>query len=150
MLQHVADSTVTAARAVADTTLRHEIFRRFDALAAKTGVAVEYLWGVLVRQAYAEFAIGTIWFLIWGTAAFITIRNAKKSWASGLENADTEKRWRDSDSIQVTFWTIVAVICTIGFLFASSGFATGVGYLVNPDYFAFERAAQFIFGPKGH
>lgn len=149
MIQQVADSALSAARAIQDTTLRHEIFRRLDAFAAKTGVAVEYLWTVLVRQAYAEFAISLVWFIIWAIALTVTVKGCRRSWEAGFTGKTQRGVWTDSDSIRATIWTIATVVAVAGFFITASGFAHGVGYLINPDYFAFERAAQFIFGSGG-
>ena len=51
-----------------DTTLQDEILQRVDALAESLGTTAEYLWSVLVRDAFVRGLVGAI---VCGVAAIV-------------------------------------------------------------------------------
>lgn len=69
--------------------LQKQIFERLDAMAAKLGVAAQYLWATLVRQSYVEGFTYLFVYLLWGCTAWQFFRslsdsNEKKSFVFGI------------------------------------------------------------------
>lgn len=137
------DSTLAQTLAQhADSTIRQQVITRIDALGQKLGVAVDHIWSVLVRQAYAEAAMRTAFFLVAVTAAVFLYKLAHRWWAEGADGND------ESDFVLQVGATLITVATTITLITATVMFIHGIGYVVNPEYFAFERVAEFL-GAKG-
>src|SRR5258706_10323245 len=111
----------------ADSSLRQQIFTRIDLLGQKLGIAAAHIWGVLVRQAYAPAAMNIVWFIFMLIGARWIAKWARQLWnAKGLEEGTGG------------FLAGGLVICySVLFIFATSAFIDAIGYLVNPEYFAF-------------
>lgn len=59
--------------------LQKQIFERLDVMAAKLGVAAQYLWGTLVRQSYVEGFTYLFVYLLWGCTAWQFFRELRGS-----------------------------------------------------------------------
>lgn len=144
MTQQALDSLRHAVTQAADSSLRAQVFSRLDLLGQKLGVAAEYLWRVLVRQAYAEAGMNIANFVIAGLVAWFVWSHFFKAW----ERMRGSKSLGDDfvDGGPVIAWGVGAVAVTIWFVVGIGDGVTAVGYLMNPEYFALQQAAKFVFG----
>lgn len=140
MLLQSFDSIKNSVVQIADSTLRQQIFSRIDLVGEKLGVAVEHIWSVLVRQAYAEAAISFVWLLTWLVGLYFCRRWHAWAWS--------DKNNLDGDGEEVVqVFSVITMMLTIvlGLVLVLPNVAHSVGYIVNPEYFAFKRAAELIF-----
>lgn len=105
-----------------------QVMQRIDALAAKLGVVGEHLWEVLVRQAYITGATNLF------HAAFVAVVVAAYfKWVVPWANAGGhyDERWIGAGlaGAALTVWTIIAFLLALD----------GVGYILNPEYFALRK-----------
>ena len=121
----------------ADSSLRQQIFTRIDLLGQKLGIAAAHIWAVLVRQAYAQAAMNIVWFVIMLIGAHWIAKWARQIW-----NADHLE-----DGTGGFLAGMLVIGYSIAFLFATSAFIDAVGYLINPEYFAFNTIMSWIKGP---
>lgn len=124
-----------AVQAVADTSLRAEVFSRIDAIGAKLGVAANHLWPVLVRQSYADAAID----LVLGTT-FALVAFRCYSWLPGL--------WKKSDGDDVYFMGVC--LSTLGLVAATVAvvvcLSQAAGRFINPEYYALQSVLDVLRG----
>ena len=128
---------VDQAVAVADTTLRGQIFSRIDVIGAKLGVAANHLWPVLVRQSYAYAWMDVVGALV---AAVIVAR--LYSWIPTVwKKADNDDGYFFA-SVFVIAGTIggsaITVICLLG----------AVGRFVNPEFYALRSVVEMLTRAK--
>lgn len=122
----------------ADSSLRQQIFTRIDLLGQKLGIAAAHIWGVLVRQAYAQAAMNIVWFIIMLIGMHWIAKWARQLWNS--ENLE--------EGAGGFLSALVVVGYGITFIFATSAFIDAVGYLINPEYFAFNSITSWIKNPS--
>lgn len=124
--------------------LRQQIFTRLDALSTKLGVAAEHVWNVLIRQAYAEAGMSFANLLFALIVLFVICGWVKKSW--GKPGTEKTAYGNTCLSEEQLFYRIISacalVIVVIWSIVALSWAIDGVGYLINPEYFALKS----IFG----
>lgn len=118
----------------ADSSLRQQIFTRIDLLGQKLGIAAAHIWAVLVRQAYAQAAMNTLFFIMCLISLYWVNKWSRKLWAT------------DEEGLQ-----FLSVILVVGFgittIVAAVSFIDAVGYIINPEYFAFNTIMEWIKGP---
>jgi hypothetical protein len=94
-------------------------------LAAKMGTTVEYLWEVLVRQAYITGSVNIFFALFMLSAVAAALLVAHKM----------TKKWKDSSDRAMVF----LVIITVGLFFSIGAtilLYEGIIALANPEYWA--------------
>ena len=110
------------------------------ALAMKLGTTVEYLWGVLVKQAPISGVTDLLLIGIWVTLATL--------WVRFVINKTTRPKTPDRGSREYPEWegeakffawlsVFVAVGVTV--LAVSSSIPTAIAALFNPEYWAFRQ-----------
>lgn len=118
--------------------VKDEVFSRLDLLAAKLGVAVEYLWEVLISQASVE-VLETILLCV-----FTTIFVALYQWGLRVYI----KMWDDTDVNTFTFLSIMSVIGGILVVIFSATAISGLlqlpTLLMNPEYWALEQMRDLV------
>lgn len=107
-----------------------EILKRIDALAEKLGVASEHVWGVLVKQAVLEGAIGLSLWVIATVGLSLTARFVTKEL---LEMAKYKEDRLFGTVVPAVFVFILVGIPGITLL------STWIGKIANPEYYAFQE-----------
>lgn len=109
-----------------------ELLKRLDALAAKLGVAAQYLWSVLLRQAQVEawkdIVEGSIWAvvaIVSGIMLVTTIRRESKK--------DGYDGWMPEPIILAIAATIFLLV---GIVVAGCLLDSAIDPLFNPGYWA--------------
>lgn len=97
-------------------------------LGQRFGATGEFLWHVLIRQAYVEFCVSVVAFVLLGTA-MLSIRQA---FVEG---------WRDADRF---FAPVVG--CLLLIMWAVSGIFVIVSLpgVLNPEYFALQQILKAL------
>lgn len=115
--------------------LQKEIFDRLDALAAKMGVAVEWLWPIFVRQQYVMVGPGIVLTLL---AAAAGVGMAK--WSKRLKQTQgctCDDPWVGAAIASGVFWVATIVgLCALAF--------AGVPRLINPEYYALVDLVEVV------
>jgi hypothetical protein len=141
-VESAAAAVTETAESVKETasSVKDEVFDRLDAIAEKMGIAVEYLWKVLVRQALAEgvgrllimgMFCGAVGLLIW-------ICWKKVNWEESIPDKDTRE------------FCIIAAVTVLGVASIILLIATpivsvdGVKFLINPEYYAFQEVRGLL------
>lgn len=125
---------IQQAVAVADTTLRAQVFSRIDAIGAKLGVAADHLWPILVRQSYATAVMGVIG-AIFATAVAVRLY----TWIPGLH--------AKSDDDGYFFAEFLAVAGFIGCCALTLIFLLGAaGRFINPEFYALRSVLDMLTG----
>lgn len=117
---------------------KQEIFKRLDAMAEKLGVAAQYLWGVVVKQAYVEGITDLIVTVVLAIAATIAIKLCIK-WHYKI----IEDRWDDISYLPFTF-AVIGIVVLLGI--ALGNLVDGVQHIANPAYFALKLLGEAISG----
>lgn len=120
--------------------MNQEILQRLDALAAKLGVTATHLWAVLVRQAYVEFATSVAFAVIIAIATYGFVRVVRHGIA--------QEWYDDYDGLPQIFTGIVGIVLGVCWLVALVGVVQGIGYLINPEYFALHEVIKALGGGK--
>ena len=112
-----------------------------DKLAAKLGVAAEHVYGVLVKQAFAngvtDAIIGAVFLMIAVVAGVIITRVTIKSYDSDFGDWDIE-------------WGLLVIV--VGLLVILPGvfgiyvITEGIKALINPEYYAIKEILDTIGG----
>lgn len=114
---------------------KQELINRLDALAAKLGTTGDYLWSVLVKQAYIVGATDFIWVVFYAGAAYALYRVGNYFRAT----AETKD--------EGAFWVpaIISWIATVGMVIGVFYNAIeGLQYLINPQYYALHEVLQAL------
>lgn len=91
--------------------------------------------------------------MVWVIAATISwkwVKSAIKTpWTAPSYSSKRDPEGSSgAGDVNKTVSFIVAGFVTIFGIFIIYDMAVGVGYIVNPEYFAFKRVAELIFQPK--
>jgi len=125
-----------------------EILQRIDVLAAKLGIAAEYLWDVLVRQqvlvnGWVTLACGIValvvgilcWRPFWGFMA-----EAQSSWRVYMEEGCgtiLERKAFGVNTQMAGVCILLGLVGGISLVMAIACIIGGVSHLINPAYYAF-------------
>ncbi len=112
--------------------MNDEILKRIDLLAAKLGVTVDHLWGVLIRQARID---GIEW-VAWGCLWFVL--------AAGL-GVWMRVIYKREDGDGDTFIT-VALFATGFVLVGLFCLSNTLGLFLNPEYWALKQVTAMLCG----
>lgn len=105
--------------------MNQELLNRLDALSAKIGVTVQYLWGTLLRQAHIEGYIQ----LAWGIGEMIAICVLVRI---GWKHIKTWDDWMPA-------YLMAGFVVLILFVFCCINLANFPTPLLNPDYWALSQ-----------
>lgn len=140
-----------------------EAMKLVEQLAAKMGVAVEYLWSILVKQKYADgivhIILSVVFIGIAITLAALTpriVQHAKEQYLFLVE--DRKKNgtgyngsyWLSSykednaESLMKNFPTVAIVVGIAALLLAIIFVVSGVKNLINPEYYALKEILNTI------
>lgn len=114
---------------------KQELIKRLDALADKLGTTGQYLWTVLVKQAYVVGFTDFIWVGFYIGAAYALYKAGNYF----RETADEER--------EGAFWVpaIISWIAVVGMVIGVFYNAIeGVQYLINPQYYALHEVLQTL------
>jgi len=105
-------------------------------LANKLGTTTEYLWGIMIKQAYISGVTSLVWLVIALIGTFF--------WFQGLNYV--RKNWKELyDDESVVWWVMCLVvgiiIISLIFIENDSNFVTA---LLNPEYWALEKVLETI------
>src|SRR5690242_12771003 len=115
--------------------MNEDILKRLDLIAAKLGVTVQYLWGVLVRQARVEALSDTIGIILWAASAFAAFHYAV---ALGRK---AESDGSDGLGFASIILAVIGVVFVISFVVCVSEIFTP---LMNPEFFALEQILKAV------
>lgn len=104
-----------------------------DKLAEKLGTSVEFLWSVLIKQAYVYVTYSAFGFLIILLAGFIIYKIHKK-----LHRNNSYKEEDGEFYMTIIFVSFLAWIFTMGF-FLVFNISEVVTALLNPEYWAINK-----------
>jgi len=109
-------------------------------LAAKLGTTAEYLWGVLLKQAPLTGAIDMLLTAAWVIGAVMWCRFVIRKTTERKATDDDRYPRADWESEPAFFaWVSAVAVALIAGLAVSSGLATTVAALVNPEYWALKQ-----------
>lgn len=105
------------------------------ALAEKLNTTAEYLWGVLVQQAYISFWTDIVQYLITVVVVYFAIRFCSFAWKTSEDNTyDVDKDFGFKALSIIS--GIIATILIIAFIFSIEGTITKIA---NPEYWALKQ-----------
>ena len=110
-----------------------EIFIRLEALAAKLGVGVEFLWALSTKQVGIDAAKMITFALLISIIAGVSFRAVLK-----------ESRKSYDDDLIIGLWIAVgAVVClAIVLLFTATGVA--IDFIMNPEYATLKKLMEVM------
>ena len=108
--------------------MKEEIFKRLDAIAAKLGVASENLWRILITQVKVDLYQDVFWaaLCVGGTVLF--------GWLSYKSGKDEEAEPMVGFALLAILFFVISAICLNCI----------VGYAINPEYYALQKAFELI------
>lgn len=107
-------------------------------LAERLGTSVEYLWSVLVKQAYIAAATNAVWLIVVGLLVVATYRAALRYSVEGKALRD-ERGPFSNHEIPTLVSILLAVLCVaLGLLFTNIVVVT-ITALANPEYWALQQ-----------
>lgn len=115
-----------------------ELTPLLNELAAQLGTTVDFLWGVLVRQAQIFVIIHIVYWILWIISLLIAYR-VTLYLCKNLEKID-DAQYFGKIILNAIPWAIVFILGFIQ-LAALSDFITA---LLNPEYWALEKVLEFI------
>lgn len=116
-----------------DSTTVRTVTDAIDHTASNLRVPAAHVWAVLERQALVEAAQNAILFIVALGVAVIPILMWRR-----IANASADMNyWGAWDDESAIFGTMIVTVASIIFLVAAlSGFIQGIGYAINPEYYA--------------
>lgn len=111
--------------------MNNEIASVLETLATRLGTTVEYLWDILLKQAFLSAVMDLIQYVVIIFACILWIKKVKV-FSAKISDDD----WKEEN------WIWIAIISTILGLFvvaAFFSFPTTFYALVNPEYWALDR-----------
>ncbi len=112
--------------------MNDEILKRVDALAAKLGVTVDHLWGVLIRQARIDGIEWVAWGCFWLILATATGAVAKSIYKG--KNDDGDK------------FLLCCGFALILVVFGLCCLSNTLGLFLNPEYWALKQVTAMLCG----
>jgi len=107
-----------------------------EGIAQKLGVTVEYLWGIMVRQAYIDGISEIIWGGIFSILTIISIFIGKTFYKKATANGKIMDLYKlDAEGTVCCLSITIAIICIV---FAAIVFTDGLKLFLNPEYKAFK------------
>ncbi len=113
-----------------------EIAPLLETLAKKLGTTAEYLWAVLVKQAFIASCIDILQYIILGVATYFFIKLTKKYWLMG-----EEKRW---DTIWLIIPGIAGVALLLIWIVAFIAIQNTITGFINPEYWALNKILDVV------
>lgn len=99
-------------------------------LASQIGTTVDFIWPILVRQAYIEGIVGIILYIFLAVGIFVYVKiMIVKVW----HNIDTSDWYEDEKKAGII---ILGVMLAVLFIIAILTFSFTISSLVNPEYHA--------------
>jgi hypothetical protein len=113
-----------------------EIAPLLEKLAKQLGTTVEYLWGVLVRQAMISACIDILQYIMLGVATYFFVILTKKFYKIS-EDANWDEFW----IVLPALIGIALLIIWVVAFFAIQNTITG---FINPEYWALRKVLEII------
>ena len=113
-----------------------ELSKQLAELAARLGVSVDHLWGVLVRQAYIDGFSSLTTTLVCGMLAVGVVygfRHLRKNYAA----AEKKELWIYPPPPLDLFFLGVVLLMLL--MIASTNFYRAVSDFFNPEFYAFQQ-----------
>lgn len=137
----------------------NEVEKVLDALAERFGTTVEMLWSVLLRQMFIE-AIGAFVYLVFILLLVVIVMwvwaKLLKNYRHFMESDDNgpEKFYSIDNFPEYLMLNIHPLICIvlmlasifsiIAVLFVPSLLLSGIGKLLNPEYYALQKVLEML------
>jgi hypothetical protein len=110
-----------------------QILSRLDVLAAKLGVAAQYLWIVLLHQAYVTAYMDVAWAVVGALIVVVAMISARRAWRYCQAGKDP---YGDMP-IEGSLCVIVSLgACVVGVLICLLCASEAATILLNPPYWA--------------
>lgn len=111
--------------------LQKQVFDHIDALAAKLGVAAQFLWGVLLKQAYVEGWTYIVFYVLWAGAFCGWIAVFRK-----FRRLEEESRYNNGEDAWAFVSAIYGIVMAIALVVALCTVPTTLTDFINPSYSA--------------
>src|SRR5690606_1291511 len=112
-------------------SMSKETAKLLEQLASKLGTTTEYLWGILLKQAFISACIGVFYL----TVALIGAYGIYRWW----KHLDVKViKWDDPKDYWAPFYIVLAMWCVF-FAFAFTGLHDSFYGFFNPEYWALEK-----------
>lgn len=120
--------------------LTPEILQRLDALAAKFGVTVQYLWGVTVRQARVEAYESLFWFFLLNMVSVVILKLL-----AVMRKKNSELSVYEQDRGLVNAFDVAGGLAIVALTVASfANLDHAITPLFNPEYWAFQQFMSIL------
>jgi hypothetical protein len=124
-----------------DTALRAQIFTRIDALGMKLGVAASHIWGVLIRQSYADAAENFAW--AGAMALLFAGMYTLSRW--GLSGYKKNSYWDDAECASAWIGATLALGAALIFVACVTA---GLKEIINPEFYAWSAVTAWFRASK--
>lgn len=115
--------------------MEQKIIEVIDTLAEKLGVATEFLWPILIRQAYVEGIMALFWAIVFFFIIIVCFTGFKE----GIRL--DEKGYDESPA---ALMTISALVGLGAFVALAMYIKEGISILLNPEYWAIQQILKHI------
>jgi hypothetical protein len=120
--------------------MNEETLQAITALAQKLGTTSEYLWSVLIQQAYLEAGLSLINLIVWGIITFFVVKIVYLKTKTPLETDEDhypKAQWVEEGAVAA--WLVSGVLILIAFIIISVEFNSLITALFNPEYWALKQ-----------
>lgn len=119
--------------------LQQQVFDALQALAEKLGTSAEYLWSVLLKQAYIEGMWHLAWATFWGVLLIVGISLLVRGCIVLNSNAEVRRLSNRQEVIVAFCFTAGGLSTLVGFIGFSVTSWHALVQLGNPEYWALQQ-----------
>ena len=120
--------------------MNEETLQAVTALAQKLGTTSEYLWSVLIQQAYLEAGLSLVNIIVWGMITFFVVKIVYRKTRTPKETKEElypKAEWTEEGAVAA--WLVSGVLILIAFIIISVEFNNLITALFNPEYWALKQ-----------
>lgn len=120
--------------------MNEETLQAVTALAQKLGTTTEYLWSVLIQQAYLEAGLSFIQLIVWSICTFFIIKIVYRKTKTPKETKEElypKAEWTEEGAVAA--WLVTGCVTVVAFLVVGIEFNNLITALFNPEYWALKQ-----------
>ena len=114
-------------------------------LAQKLGTTTEYLWGVMVRQAFIDGVTDIVYYVIVAAYLWIASKNIPKIWKRAIE-IEEEDSWDDKAMLLKSLSIAIGAAGAIFTFISILNLSYTITKFVNPEYWALSQILIMLKG----